>query len=139
MNQEKITKMMEKGYNCSQVVFCYFADSFGIDEETAMKISTPFEMGMYKSEKCGALTAGYMVLGLRYGSTDFNERLDLARKILELDRQFEAKMKSTNCKELLGMKVLEGDNMKKAAEEGLLESVCGNCIVNTINILEELL
>lgn len=139
MNQDKISKMMEKGYNCSQVVFCYFADRFGMDEETAMKISTPFEMGMYESGKCGALTAGYMVLGLKYGSTDFNERLSLARKMVKLNKDFEEKMKSTNCRELLGMKVLEGDNMKKAAEEGLLASVCGNCIINSINIIENML
>lgn len=139
MNQEKIAKMMEKGYNCSQVVFCYFADRFGMDSEMAMKISTPFEMGMYNSEKCGALTAGYMVLGLRYGTTDFNERLSLARKMIEFNKKFLNEMKSSNCKELLGMKVLEGDNMKKAAEEGLLESVCGSSIVNAINILEDLL
>lgn len=139
MNQEKINEMMQKGYNCSQVVFCYFADRFGMDRETAMKLSTPFEMGMYESGTCGAINASYMVLGLKYGSTDFNERLDLARKMLQFKKDFEAKMKSTNCKELLGMKVLEGDNMKKAAEEGLLESVCGSSIVTAINILEYLL
>ncbi len=33
MDYEKINEMMEKGYNCSQVVFCYFAEDYGIDKK----------------------------------------------------------------------------------------------------------
>ena len=139
MNIEKINEMTKKGYNCSQVVFCYFAEEFGLDEETALKISCPFEMGMYDSGLCGAMTAGYMVLGLKYGSTDFNERIELAKKTLAFKKEFQDKMGAVNCKELLGMKVMEGNNIEKAAEEGLLESVCGKAIQTAIVALEKLL
>ena len=139
MNTEKINEMTNMGYNCSQVVFCYFAEKFGLDEETALKISCPFEMGMYESGQCGAVTAGYMVLGLKYGSTDFNERIELAKKTLAFKNEFKEKMSSTNCKELLGMKVMEGNNIEKAAEEGLLESVCGKAILTAISTLENII
>ena len=131
--------MTNKGYKCSQVIFCYFADDFGLDEETALKISCPFEMGMYESGLCGAMTAGYMVLGLKYGSTDFDKRIELAKKTLAFKNEFKEKMGSTNCNELLGMKVMEGKNIEKAAEEGLLESVCGKAIQTAIIALEKLL
>lgn len=139
MKTEKINEMTKKGYNCSQVVLCYFAEEFGLDEETALKISCPFEMGMYDSGICGAMTAGYMVLGLKYGSTDFNERIELAKKTLAFKKEFHDKMGAVNCKELLGMKVMEGNNIEKAAEEGLLESVCGKAIQTAIVALEKLL
>lgn len=139
MNYEKIDELSKKGYNCSQVVLCYFAEDFELDEETALKISCPFEMGMYESGQCGAVTAGYMVLGLKYGSTDFNERIELAKKTLSFKKEFQEKMGSTNCNELLGMKVMEDNNIEKAAEEGLLESVCGKAILTAISIIENII
>lgn len=139
VNYEKIDELSKKGYNCSQTVLCYFSEELGLDEETALKISCPFEMGMYESGQCGALTAGYMVLGLKYGSTDFDKRIELAKKTLAFKKEFENTMNSINCKELLGMKVMEGNNMEKAAEEGLLESVCGKAIQTSIVALEKLL
>lgn len=139
VNYEKIDELSKKGYNCSQVVLCYFAEDFGFDEETALKISCPFEMGMYESGQCGAVTAGYMVLGLKYGSTDFNERIELAKKTLAFKNEFKEKMGSTNCNELLGMKVMEDNNIEKAEEEGLLESVCGKAILTAISTLENII
>ena len=139
MNYKKIDELSKKGYNCSQTVLCYFAEDFGLDEETALKISCPFEMGMYESGQCGALTAGYMVLGLKYGSTDFNKRIELAKKTLAFKNEFKEKMGSTNCNELLGMKVMEDNNIEKAEEEGLLESVCGKAILTAISTLENII
>lgn len=139
VNYEKIDELSKKGYNCSQTVLCYFSEELGLDEETALKISCPFEMGMYESGQCGALTAGYMVLGLKYGSTDFDRRIELAKKTLAFKNEFKEKMGSTNCNELLGMKVMEDNNIEKAAEEGLLESVCGKAIQTAIISLEKLL
>ena len=139
VNYEKIDELSKKGYNCSQTVLCYFSEELGLDEETALKISCPFEMGMYESGQCGALTAGYMVLGLKYGSTDFDRRIELAKKTLSFKNEFKEKMGSTNCNELLGMKVMEDNNIEKAAEEGLLESVCGKAILTAISTLEKLL
>lgn len=139
MNYEKIDELSRKGYNCSQTVLCYFSEELGLDEETALKISCPFEMGMYESGLCGAMTAGYMVLGLKYGSTDFDRRIELAKKTLAFKNEFQDTMGSVNCKELLGMKVMEDNNIEKAAEEGLLESVCGNAIQTSIVALEKLL
>lgn len=139
VNYEKIDELSKKGYNCSQVVLCYFAEDFGLDEETALKISCPFEMGMYESGQCGAVTAGYMVLGLKYGSTDFDKRIELAKKILAFKNEFQDKMGAVNCKELLGMKVMEDNNIEKAAEDGLLESVCGKAILTAISTLENII
>lgn len=86
-----------------------------------------------------ALSAAYMILGLKYGSTDFDDRMKLLKKIKKLNELFYGKMKAKNCKELLSMEILEDDNMKLAEEKGLFESVCTKSIKTTIEILEELL
>lgn len=139
MDNEKINEMMGKGYNCSQVVFSYFAKDYGIDEEIAMKLATPFEMGIYESKTCGALSASYMVLALKYGSTDMDDRLLLAKKIKNINEIFKEKMGAIECKNLLGMKILEENNMEIAQEKGLFENVCANSIKTAIEALEELL
>lgn len=139
MDLNRLKKLDGKNYNCSQKVLVYFAEALGIDEDLAVRIATPFEMGMYNSEKCGALVAGYMVLGLKYGSADFEARMNLAGKVLELDKVFEEKMSTKICKELLGMKVLEADNMNKAAKMGLFETICDKSVAVVIEALEKMI
>ena len=53
------------GYNCAQAIVCTYADLFGIDEQTAYKMSEAFGFGMGMMEVCGALTGGLMLAGLQ--------------------------------------------------------------------------
>ena len=39
----------------------------GIDEKTALKISSGFGGGMACAETCGAVTGAYMVIGMKHG------------------------------------------------------------------------
>ena len=36
---EKAVELFKSGYNCSQAVFAAYADLFGFDEDTALKVS----------------------------------------------------------------------------------------------------
>ena len=36
---DKAVRLFHEGYNCSQSVFASYADLFGIDEKTALKLS----------------------------------------------------------------------------------------------------
>jgi len=66
--QETINKalsLFDEGYACSQSILLAFSDRFGIDEEKAKLISSTFGGGMGRlRQKCGAVTGGFMVLGL---------------------------------------------------------------------------
>lgn len=139
MDSKKVESYFSKDYNCSQVVFAYFADDMGMDEELAVKIATPFEMGMYKSEVCGALSGAYMALGLKYGSTAMEEKVELIKKIFKLNSEFEKKMNSSCCRELLKTDVNTDEGMNYAIENNILTSVCGNCITNAITITEDIM
>jgi C_GCAxxG_C_C family probable redox protein len=63
------------GFNCSQAVFAAFADDFGLDGETALKIASGFGGGMGRmAETCGAVTGAMMVLGLKFGSASPDQK-----------------------------------------------------------------
>ena len=72
--QETINRaivLFDEGYACSQAVLLTFANQFDLDERTAKLISSTFGGGMGRlREKCGAVTGGFMVLGLKYGNTE---------------------------------------------------------------------
>ena len=52
---EHAIALHQKGYNCAQAVICTYADLFGIDEQTADKMSEGFGLGMGMMEVCGVL------------------------------------------------------------------------------------
>ena len=52
--KERARELFLEGYNCSQSVFCAFCHRFGLDEETAKKISAGLGGGV----------AHYMIFGL---------------------------------------------------------------------------
>ena len=139
MDKEKLEELAKKEYNCSQTVFAYFADDLGMDEELAMKTATAFERGMFKSETCGSLTGAYMALGLKYGSTDLEDKLRLEEMVHKLDKEFEQRNKSKQCKELLGLDINSEEDIKKALEKDLLTNVCGSCIISSIEITEKIM
>lgn len=139
MDTKRLEDLAKKEYNCSQTVFAYFATDLGMDEDKAMRLSTPFEMGMYKSDTCGALTAAYMALGLKYGSTDMEDKINLAQKIYKLDTEFEEKMGHTKCYDLLKVDVNTEEGINFAIENDLLANVCGKCITTAIEITEKIM
>lgn len=111
--QEQARKYFMEGCNCSQAVFTTFCKDFGIDLNTGLKISSSFGGGMGGLRQvCGAVTAMFMIAGLKYGYTDTNN-LSLKNKhyklIQNLAKQFSDKFGSIICKELL----LSNANIKK--------------------------
>lgn len=139
MDKEKLEELAKKEYNCSQTVFAYFADDLGMDEKIAMKTATAFERGMFKSATCGSLTGAYMALGLKYGSTDLEDKLRLEEMVHNLDKEFEQRNKSNKCIELLGVNVNTEEGMKEALEKDLLSDVCGRCISSSIEITKKIM
>lgn len=95
-----------KGYNCAQAVLCAYADMFGLDESAAYKIAEGFGSGMGgMGDTCGAVTAAFMLIGLKNGSGlpgDKSTRAATYRQIREFSDAFKAKAGSVICRELKG-------------------------------------
>ncbi len=136
----------DRGYGCAQAVLCAFREDFGLDEETALRITTGFGSGMGRlCQMCGALTGGYMVLGLKFGKviTDGSkygtETETTYRKVAELARQFEAINGSTCCRELTGLDLSDSEQRARAVSEGIFKNSCGKYIRDAVGLLEGLL
>lgn len=94
------------GYNCSQAVLLAFCEDFGLEKETALKISEPFGGGMGRMrEVCGTVTGMFMVLGLAMGNSDAKDgstKKNVYKSVQELAEKFKQDNGSIICRELLG-------------------------------------
>ena len=66
---EQAVERFKKGCNCAQAVFVTYADRFGLDEGTAMKLSSPFGGGLAGMRHvCGTVSGMSMLAGLHNGA-----------------------------------------------------------------------
>lgn len=104
-HEEKALELFRKGYNCSQAVMLAFCDVMGMDEKTALKISSSFGGGIGRMrEVCGAVSGMFMVAGMLYGYTDADDsqgKNDHYKRIQQLAGQFKELNGSYICRELL--------------------------------------
>ena len=104
---QEAEKIFKDGYNCCQSVFCPFCKEVGMDFETALKLTSSFGGGMGRlREVCGAVTAMFMIAGLKYGYTDPKDQKAKAehyKLIQELAGEFENEFGSIICRKLLAL------------------------------------
>lgn len=96
-----------EGYNCAQAVLLAFAEELGLDEKTALRLSSSFGGGMGRMrEVCGAVSALFLVAGALYGYDDPQDQQAKQQHyalIRTLAEQFKEQNGSIVCRELLGM------------------------------------
>ncbi len=130
---EKARELFEGGYNCSQSVFGAFCEDFGLDFDTALKISSSFGGGMGRlREVCGAVTGMFMAAGLKDGYTmpgNLQEKAEHYNAIQELANRFKEKNGSIICRELLSAAQTSHSSGKS----------CGELVQEAAAILEEVL
>ena len=106
-HQERATTLFKAGYNCAQSVFAAYSEDIGIPFETALRLSSSFGGGMGRlREVCGAVSGMFMVLGMKRGYSDLNDKeakSELYRQVQILAGQFEKQTGSIICRELLGL------------------------------------
>ena len=108
---EEAVSRFEKGYNCSQAVFATYADLFGMDEETALKLASSMGGGMGRMrEVCGAVSAMALLEGLKEGNTDPADKTAQGRTyetVRDMSDSFASENGSIICRELLGIAARE--------------------------------
>lgn len=141
---EQAVKAFESGYTCAQSVFASYADLFGMDRETALKLSSPMGGGIGRMrEVCGAVSAMAMLAGLKEGNTDpANE--EGKEKIYLLTRRMAGEFKNQFgtivCRELLGIEEME-ESAKPSIRtvQYYQERPCLQLISAAARIVEEML
>ena len=140
---EQAARKFRKGFNCSQAVLSVYAEEFGLCRETALKIACGFGGGMGRMVRtCGVVTGAFMVVGLKYGNVDANEKEIKGKTyglVREFARRFEKHNGSVICKELLGCDISGPEGLKSAKDNGLFASVCPGLVRDAVEILEEML
>jgi C_GCAxxG_C_C family probable redox protein len=95
---DRAAELFKTGMNCSQAVFCAFADEFGMDAETAARVSSGLGGGVGRMrEVCGAVTGATLVLGMRHGP----DKDAVYPAVQEFCEKFKAETGSVVCRELL--------------------------------------
>lgn len=126
----KVEKAMElrlkKKYNCSQCVFCAYAEDMGLDEMTAFKLIEGVGGGMGGQGKiCGALTAAILVLSYMKSSGETSGKATTYKAVRSLTAGFMDRTGAANCAEIKGL------------DTGIVLRPCNDCIVDAIEALEE--
>ena len=143
MGKELALTRFEQGFSCSQAVFSAYAAQLGLDCETALKISGGFGGGMGRmAQTCGAVTGAFMVIGLKYGTIDAEDK-ETKEKVYALVREFADRFKfrndTLNCKDLLGCDVSTSGGMQVAREQKLFKTICPKLVKDAAEIVEEIL
>ncbi len=138
---EQAVSLFKQGYNCSQAILAAYAEHPDLRRKTALKLACGFGGGMRMAETCGAVTGAFMVIGLKYGPSDAEDK-NAKEKTYELVREFTEKFNSRNgsviCKELLGCDISTREGAKIAKENNLRSSLCPKMIRDAAEIIEEM-
>lgn len=141
---EKAQAFFLEGYNCAQSVMLAFADDLGLDLETAARLASSFGGGMGRlREVCGALSASFMILGLREGyssPTDDDAKGRQYARVQEIAAQSRAIHGTILCRDLLGL--AEGPDQptpSKRTAEYYATRPCERCIGDAAAIVERML
>jgi len=142
--REKAIQLFCQGYNCSQAVFGAFCEDFGLDLETALKLSSSFGGGMGRlREVCGAVSAMFMIAGLAGGYSNpdaTDEKSEHYKRIQSLAEEFKKKNKTIICRDLLkNVKTLEGMLPEARTEEYYKVRPCARFVGDAAEIIEEYL
>ncbi len=134
----------KEGFNCAQAVFATYADCFGMDRETALKMSSAMGAGIGRMrEVCGAVSSMAMLAGLKEGNADPCDQ-EAKRHIYALVRQMSDRFKEENktiiCRELLGITgAEESPEPSVRTEEFYATRPCVRLIECACRIIEETL
>ncbi len=139
---DKAVNNFKTGYNCAQSVFLAFAEDFGFDKNTALKLSSSFGGGMGRlREVCGAVSAMFAIAGLKYGYIEpDNDEIkgEHYARIQSLAEKFKAKHETIICRELLGLEDgADSPLPSKRTEQYYQERPCEFFIRTAAEILEQ--
>ena len=140
---EEAVARFEQGFNCSQSVFLTYAEQFGVDDETALKIAAGFGGGMGRmAGTCGVVSGACMIIGLKYGAIEAEDK-EAKEKTYECVREFAKRFTDRNgsivCKELLDCDISIPEEHERAKKQDLFSTCCSKFVRSAAEILEEML
>jgi C_GCAxxG_C_C family probable redox protein len=131
------------GYSCSQSVSAAFAEDFGIDRTTALRLSGSFGGGMaHTDNSCGAVTGALMVIGMKYGMTDAGNPAGKEKTYAvaqEFITEFMRRDHAIRCTDLLGFNLSDPKQLAIARKNHIFRTKCTQYVRDAAEILEKVL
>jgi C_GCAxxG_C_C family probable redox protein len=134
--------LFANGFNCSQAVFSAYAAQLGIDDETALKLASPFGGGVsHQGNVCGAVTGALMVLGLARGSasSDKGKKDETDHVAEDFIRRFQDLHGSILCRELTGYDISKPGEMEKAKGKSVFQKTCPGLVKDAAELISRFL
>jgi len=131
-----------EGNGCSQAVLTHFCGQLGLDETTALRISSGFPAGMQMAGVCGAVTGAYMVLGLKFADQQSGQsigRKKVYEKVTEFTQLFTKRNATLNCRELLDCDIMTPEGKEIAVQKNLFKTVCPKFVDDATQILQTII
>lgn len=139
---ERAVTLFKSGFNCAQAVLAAWAEPFGLDEKTALKLAGGLGGGIgRRGGVCGALSGAILVLGLRYGTADAKDKAakyDLYRKASDLSDAFKAHTGSIYCRDLLGFDLGTQEGQIASKQTGAFDE-CPHFVREAAELLTKML
>jgi C_GCAxxG_C_C family probable redox protein len=140
---DRALREFERGFHCAQSVFDAYAEDFGIDPMVARRMTNALAGGSGVGGECGAVASGYLVLGLRHGSTtpaygNVDKEAELFGRISRFVAEFKKRHGAITCRELLGVDVFTKEGREEALRKDLIMRRCPNYIRDAITIVDSL-
>ncbi len=147
MNRPRVqnaVRLFESGYNCAQSVFAAYADLFGMDKQTALKMSSAMGAGVGRMrEVCGVVSSMAMLAGLKEGNADPEDeeaKAHIYGLVRLMSTEFKKQHGTIICRELLGIEGME-ESAKPSVRtpEFYASRPCRKLIAHGANIIEDTL
>ncbi len=141
-HEQKAVELFRKGCNCSQAVFTAFSDVTGIDERTALRMSSSFGGGLGRlREVCGAVSGMALAAGILWGYDNIEDKsfkTEHYALVSGMAHKFSDIFGTYICRDLLGLRDYK---YSPVAEDRTAEYYknrpCERCIAAAARILDE--
>ena len=128
---KKAVDYYKGGLYCSQAILGAFCEEYGLDKETAFRVSSGLNSGVRRAETCGAVTGAVLVIGLKYGDS----KAACNAKTEEYTKNFTDKNKSIVCRDLLDCDISTSAGLEKAIREKLFTTRCVDLVASAAQLL----
>ena len=140
---ESAVSCFKDGFSCAQAMVSTYGAEFGLDRETALKVSGAFGGGMGRmGETCGVVTGAVMIIVLKYVQTRIEDE-ETKEKAYGLVKEFVEEFKSRNgsiiCRELLDCDISTPEGLKFSEENQVSATLCPKLVQDGAELLERIL
>lgn len=134
---EMALEIFRRGGSCSQAVLASFSQTYGLAQQQAFSVAAALGGGVKSGEICGAVSAGAIVIGLKYGSeTEFDP--EAKRLCTEKTKEFVTRFKEKHT-DLVCRVLIEKEPQEPVTEKtGPHKPVCFSLVKDAVLLLEEL-